>query len=472
MIMAPNTPASTSLPQKRQGVSDKERFQIRKHYKDHSGSQASLIQWFYQQSGHKLNQSQISRILSSKYNYLDETTQKKVKDQQRASSSEWPDLEIALFEWQQRMEKKNAVITGDILKLQAKMLWEALPQYHDQDQPKWSNGWLDNFKKRFKIKEYVKCGEGSSAQVNNPENITQMEKVCQLAAEYGEDNTLNMDETGLFWKLVPDRTLATKSGSGGKKSKDRVTLALTCSASGEKLQPWLIGRSKNPRCFKKINKTLFRVHYRYNKTKWMTGLIMEEYLRWLDNKMRSEHRKVLLLLDNFSGHELGVKRLVVLRDLAMLELNGFLQIQPPFGNLWIRVLLHLSSFSTGDSGYITCFNNMKKTRTQSRQSAFSKLHNGVGQHGKDYQQRQFSIVGGSLPSLRSLALRMKLKWMNKHRNKQILRIYKLSLHCCLVSKILCQLMSSLIYLKRGLLRMKMVISLSRWWRDMVLLRVT
>jgi hypothetical protein len=33
---------------------------------------------------------------------------------------------------------------------------------------------------------------------------------------------------------------------------------------------------------------------------------MEEYLRWLDNKMRTEGGKVLLLLDNFSGHELGV----------------------------------------------------------------------------------------------------------------------------------------------------------------------
>ena len=34
---------------------------------------------------------------------------------------------------------------------------------------------------------------------------------------------------------------------------------------------------------------------------------MEEYLRWLDNKMRGEGRKVLLLLDNFSSHELGVQ---------------------------------------------------------------------------------------------------------------------------------------------------------------------
>ena len=34
---------------------------------------------------------------------------------------------------------------------------------------------------------------------------------------------------------------------------------------------------------------------------------MQEYLIWLDNKMRAQQRKVLLLLDNFSGHELGVE---------------------------------------------------------------------------------------------------------------------------------------------------------------------
>ena len=95
--------------------------------------------------------------------------------------------------------------------------------------------------------------------------------------------------------------------SGGKKSKDRITLAFICSATREKLQPWVIGKSKNPRCFKNINRSLLRIKYRHNKSKWMTGLIMEEYLRWLDNKMRAEGRKVLLLLDNFSGHELGVQ---------------------------------------------------------------------------------------------------------------------------------------------------------------------
>ena len=87
-----------------------------------------------------------------------------------------------------------------------------------------------------------------------------------------------MDETGLFWKLTPDRILVTQAGSGRKKSKDRITLVFTVSASGKKEQVYCISKSKNLRCFKKINQKLLRIEYRFNKTKWITGIIMEEYL--------------------------------------------------------------------------------------------------------------------------------------------------------------------------------------------------
>jgi len=36
-------------------------------------------------------------------------------------------------------------------------------------------------------------------------------------------------------------------------------------------------------------------------------LIIEEYLHWLNNKMKAQRRKILLLMDNFSGHEVGVQ---------------------------------------------------------------------------------------------------------------------------------------------------------------------
>jgi hypothetical protein len=136
------------------------------------------------------------------------------------------------------MQKKQAVITGEILKNQASKLWDCLPQYEGKNKPQFSNGWLDRFKGRFKIKEYVQHGEAASAEVNTSKAIEQMDKVRSLVAEYQPCDVFNMDETSLFWKLTPDRTLATKAGSGGKKAKDRITLALTCNADGtEKLDP-------------------------------------------------------------------------------------------------------------------------------------------------------------------------------------------------------------------------------------------
>jgi hypothetical protein len=45
-----------------------------------------------------------------------------LKKKNKSFVSDWPDLEYALFKWQQRIEAKKAIITGDILKTKAKQL--------------------------------------------------------------------------------------------------------------------------------------------------------------------------------------------------------------------------------------------------------------------------------------------------------------------------------------------------------------
>jgi hypothetical protein len=56
--------------------------------------------------------------------------------------------------------------------------------------------------------------------------------------------------------MEPDRSLATKRLSGRKKDKERITVGLCINASGsDKLPPLVIGKYKNPRCFKNINST-------------------------------------------------------------------------------------------------------------------------------------------------------------------------------------------------------------------------
>jgi hypothetical protein len=79
-------------------------------------------------------------------------------------------------------------------------------------------------------------------------------------AIYPPEDVLNMDETSLYWKMSPSCTLVIEAGNRGKKNKDRITLVLTINATGiDKWEPWLVGKSKDPRCFVKINHRLLRV---------------------------------------------------------------------------------------------------------------------------------------------------------------------------------------------------------------------
>jgi hypothetical protein len=198
-----------------------------------------IIKWFDQEFHHKIGQQTVSTTLSTKYDYLDsDIRNNRQLTAVRTSKPEWPALEFVLFEWQQRLQKHKAIMTGDLLKSKAHEIWNQLPQYRNKQEPKWSNGWLSNFKHRFDIKEYSFHGEGATADVDNPQMIKQIEECRALAATYPPENVLNMDETGLYWKMSPSRTLATEAGSGGKKSKDRITLALTVNATGtDKWEP-------------------------------------------------------------------------------------------------------------------------------------------------------------------------------------------------------------------------------------------
>jgi hypothetical protein len=151
-------------------------------------------------------------------------------------------------------------MTGNMLKARAHQLWQALPQFANEQEPRWSTGWLDGFKKPFRIKEYIQHGKAASAAIDDPDNLAQMDRLRELCKEYELRNILNMDETGLNWKRTPDHSLATKAHSGTKKSKDRITIALTSNTDGsEKFVPWVIGKSKNPRCFSKIKRRNLRI---------------------------------------------------------------------------------------------------------------------------------------------------------------------------------------------------------------------
>ncbi len=97
---------------------------------------------------------------------------------------------------------------------------------------------------------------------------------CLCQGSYHLRDIFNADETGLFYRDL-SMTIKGETVKGGKKSKERITALLACSAEGEKLVPLVIGHSVNPRCFKGL--ASLPVSYSSNKKAWMTSELFQRF---------------------------------------------------------------------------------------------------------------------------------------------------------------------------------------------------
>ena len=100
-----------------------------------------------------------------------------------------------------------------------------------------------------------------------------------LLFNYKLEDILNADEFDLFYQCLPSSTchLSREKCFGGKSSKVRLTGMAVTSAAGERLEMFVIGKFKKPRCFKNIKQLPCR--YRTQKKSWITGVLFEELVR-------------------------------------------------------------------------------------------------------------------------------------------------------------------------------------------------
>ena len=83
--------------------------------------------------------------------------------------------------------------------------------------------------------------------------------------------------------MQPNHTISNSPVAGTKQSKDRITVLLTCNATGsEKMCLLFIHKYENPRALKNINKNTLPVNYYWNSKSWMQVSIWNEYLKKLD----------------------------------------------------------------------------------------------------------------------------------------------------------------------------------------------
>lgn len=224
--------------------------------------------------------------------------------------AEYEDLETKLYEWFCNQRERNCPMNGPILKAKAMDLFSKL--YPDKRTTDFnaSDGWLTKFKRRHGMRFLKVCGEILSSDTTQitPFVHALRAKIDEMQLTHGQ--IYNADESGLFYRLIPDRTYVAaceKTAPGRKIRKERFTFMLCANADGtNKVKPLVIGKAAKPRCFVNFDNPL---GYDNSANAWMTSKIFNNWFH--DDFVKEVRRfsadnnlppKAILLLDNCSAH--------------------------------------------------------------------------------------------------------------------------------------------------------------------------
>ena len=136
-----------------------------------------------------------------------------------------------------------------------------------------SNRQLEHFKKCFGLRQSRKVGEAGGIPVTTIK--AWIERLPEIIQGPSADDTWNMDESGLFFKALPNTGLAKKlkSVKAVRNQKSEVLWHFFLSSSRFKVcKPIVIGIRKVSRCFRKSSNSSkpYGVQYFHSKKAWVT----------------------------------------------------------------------------------------------------------------------------------------------------------------------------------------------------------
>jgi hypothetical protein len=221
----------------------------------------------------------------------------------RKKNSCHPLVDEALYIWIKNIEENpqyGLIINTDILKETVQKFQMLLENKSDI-----SFSYIERWKKRFNVKSYRIYGE-SSGNDNLAVNTWKSTLMPHILKKYLPRNIYNIDESALFWKALPNRSFFSRGGSkhGVKEGRERMTVVLTVNMVGDRLKPFVIGKSANPRSFPKFNLNQ-RFHYDSSPNAWITNSIFMKYMNLLNREFSNEGREVAMILDNCTCHHAG-----------------------------------------------------------------------------------------------------------------------------------------------------------------------
>ncbi|XP_008182612.1 tigger transposable element-derived protein 4-like [Acyrthosiphon pisum] len=115
------------------------------------------------------------------------------------------DIDKCLLKWFTQCRDKNIPLNGTILLEKSKRICTTTRTHYNF---KASSGWLTNWKKRHDVVFRTVCGEKASVDTHCCSNW--IKNLPDVLTGYSSNDIFNVDETGLFFKCLPDKTLMLK----------------------------------------------------------------------------------------------------------------------------------------------------------------------------------------------------------------------------------------------------------------------
>ncbi len=183
--------------------------------------------------------TQISTILKSKKSIITlyESNASSLLARRKPRTSEYSDINDALYKWYLLACSKNIYPDGP----QSQKAKDIAVQLKKPGF-KGTNEWLEKWKKRYNIRQVTIQGESGDVS-----GVT-IQSLLEILKEYRKEDIYILDETGCFWRDLPEKGFGEKGEEchGGKKSKQRVTIAFLVNAAGSKEAPVVIWKFENP----------------------------------------------------------------------------------------------------------------------------------------------------------------------------------------------------------------------------------
>ena len=188
------------------------------------------------------SQSTISRIVNKKRSAADIPRKDLKMKRKRVVKSEA--LDNALLEWILRCQQARISLSWQLIQKKTSSFADLL-QLPESQRTSFSDGWLKKFLARHELRSIKMQGESGSADVEAIEKA--LPDLQETMSRYQLCDVFNMDETGLFYCMAPDRTIAARQLEGMKKDKTRMSVVLCANADGsEKMEPFFIGHYLKP----------------------------------------------------------------------------------------------------------------------------------------------------------------------------------------------------------------------------------